>query len=51
MISTNDSELEAAAWFDREWLKMNDGVDGFRLPRLDSISRRLIEDWLAGEVD
>jgi NAD+ diphosphatase len=50
-ISTNDSELESAAWFEREWLKQNDGVEGFRLPRRDSISRRLIEDWLAGEVD
>jgi len=50
-ITTNDSELEAAAWFERDWLKQNDGVDGFRLPRLDSISRRLIEDWLKGEVD
>jgi len=50
-IATNDSELESAGWFEREWLKKNDGVDGFRLPRLDSISRRLIEDWLKGEVD
>jgi len=50
-IATNDSELESAAWFERDWLKENDGVDGFRMPRLDSIARRLIEDWLAGEVD
>jgi NAD+ diphosphatase len=24
--------------------------DTFRLPRRDSIARRLIEDWLAGEI-
>ncbi|MDH3235147.1 MAG: NAD(+) diphosphatase [Alphaproteobacteria bacterium] len=50
-ITTNDSELESAAWFERDWLKTNDGIEGFRLPRLDSISRRLIDDWISGEVD
>ena len=35
-VSVNDSELEAARWFERDWLRANDGVDGFRLPRKDS---------------
>ncbi len=40
-------ELEAAAWFSRERLLNLGEGDELRLPRKDSIARRLIEDWLA----
>jgi NAD+ diphosphatase len=41
-------ELEDARWFSRDWLLSHVDDDMFRLPRLDSIARRLIEDWLHG---
>jgi len=41
-------ELEDARWFHRDWLMTHIDDDSFRLPRLDSIARRLIEDWLHG---
>ena len=40
-------ELEAAAWYDRAWLRASPEDETFRLPRRDSIARRLIDDWLA----
>lgn len=50
-ILRNDDELEDASWYSREQLlavdptaKPGDGV--FCLPRVDSIARRLVEDWL-----
>ena len=39
-------ELEDARWFTRDWLVSYTDDDSFRMPRLDSIARRLIEDWL-----
>jgi NAD+ diphosphatase len=39
-------ELEAAHWFDRSFILGHVEDDSFRLPRRDSIARRLIEDWL-----
>jgi NAD+ diphosphatase len=39
-------ELEGAAWFSRDQLLNSPEDSAFRLPRSDSISRRLIEDWL-----
>ena len=39
-------ELEAARWFDRDFILGHPDDDTFRLPRRDSIARRLIEDWL-----
>lgn len=47
-IAVDYSELEDARWFDRDWLRLHRDDDSFRLPRRDSIARRLIEDWLAG---
>jgi NAD+ diphosphatase len=35
-------------WFTRSWLLSHPDDDSFRMPRLDSIARRLIEDWLHG---
>lgn len=40
------NELEGAAWFTRDDLLASPENSAFRLPRSDSISRRLIEDWL-----
>jgi NAD+ diphosphatase len=40
------SELERAAWYERDWIVAHADDDEFRLPRRDSVARRLIEDWL-----
>jgi len=45
-IRVDPSELEDARWFDRGYLLSHPDGDDFRLPRRDSIARRLIEDWL-----
>jgi NAD+ diphosphatase len=47
-ITIDFGELEDARWFERGWLLAHQDDDTFRLPRLDSIARRLIEDWLHG---
>lgn len=46
-ITVDYGELEDARWFEREWLLSHVDDNSFRLPRLDSIARRLIGDWLA----
>ena len=48
-VTVNTDELEDARWFTRDWLRENDGRDGFRLPRKVSIARRLVDDWLNGD--
>jgi NAD+ diphosphatase len=45
-ITVDLEELEDARWFDRAFLLSHADDDEFRLPRRDSIARRLIEDWL-----
>jgi NAD+ diphosphatase len=45
-LSIYAEELESARWFSREELLSSPEDDGFRLPRRDSIARRLIADWL-----
>lgn len=45
-VRVDAEELEAARWFDREFILGHSDDDTFRLPRRDSIARRLIEDWL-----
>ena len=47
-LRVHPEELESAAWFDREDLLNSPEDESFRLPRKDSIARRLIEDWLSG---
>jgi NAD+ diphosphatase len=47
-IAIDYGELEDARWFERQWLRSHEDDDSFRLPRRDSIARRLIEDWLEG---
>jgi NAD+ diphosphatase len=49
-ITIDFGELEDARWFTRDFLSSHADDDTFRLPRRDSIARRLIEDWLAGEI-
>lgn len=46
-ITVDYGELDDARWFERDWLLSHIDDDSFRLPRLDSIARRLIGDWLA----
>jgi len=50
-LTVDESELESAAWYSRAALLASPEDESFRLPRKDSIARRLIEDWLAGRVD
>jgi NAD+ diphosphatase len=45
-VRVDAEELEAARWFDRDFMLSHTDDDTFRLPRRDSIARRLIEDWL-----
>ena len=45
-ITIDPEELKDARWFSREEMR-NCDQHGFALPRVDSIARRLIEDWLA----
>jgi NAD+ diphosphatase len=50
-LTLDKDELEDARWFARDWLKAHPDDDRFRLPRRDSIARRLVEDWLAGRIE
>jgi NAD+ diphosphatase len=45
-IEVDHSELEDARWYEKSWLLTHKDDDDFRLPRRDSIARRLLEDWL-----
>jgi NAD+ diphosphatase len=47
-ITVDKGELEDARWFEKTFIASHVDDDEFRLPRRDSIARRLIEDWLAG---
>jgi NAD+ diphosphatase len=49
-ITVDPGELEDARWFSRDYLRAHEDDDTFRLPRRDSIARRLIEDWLSGQI-
>jgi NAD+ diphosphatase len=39
-------ELETARWYTRAEMRASPENEAFRLPRRDSIARRLVEDWL-----
>lgn len=45
-VVLNDDEIDSARWMTRIELLNSPENEEFRLPRADSISRRLIEDWL-----
>lgn len=49
-ITVDYGELQDARWFERNWLLTHADDDSFRLPRRDSIARRLVEDWLHGRI-
>ncbi len=49
-IKVDEVEIESARWFTREELIASPEDQTFRLPRRDSIARRLVDDWL-GEED
>src|SRR5258707_1042510 len=44
-ITVDYGELADANWFERDWLLSHVDDDSFRMPRRDSIARRLIGDW------
>ncbi len=46
-LTVDEEELESAGWYSRKTLLNLGEEDELRLPREDSIARRLIEDWLA----
>ena len=46
-IVFGDDELEDAAWYSRADLRASPEDESFRLPRRDSIARRLVDEWLA----
>ena len=46
-LAVNRDEIEAARWFSREELIASPEDESLRLPRRDSIARRLINEWLA----
>ena len=46
-LETAEDELESAEWFTRDQLRRSPEDETFRLPRRDSIARRLVNDWLA----
>jgi NAD+ diphosphatase len=48
-IKIAEDEIDDAQWFSRDEMK-NFDAQGKYLPRQISISRRLIEDWLAGDA-
>ena len=45
-ITIDETELKDAQWFTKAQLSDPASL-GIQLPRVDSIARRLIEDWLA----
>ena len=48
-MNIDKDEIEDANWFDISQLKdltHPDIADGFKLPRFDSIARRLVNDWI-----
>ena len=45
-IKVNTEELESARWFSRTELEQSPENKTFRLPRRDSIARRLLNEWL-----
>jgi len=45
-FKVDEEELESAQWMTRQDLLNSPENETFKLPRKDSISRRLIEDWL-----
>ncbi len=49
-LNVNTEEIESADWFSREQLIHSPENEILRLPRQDSIARRLIDDWLSNRT-
>jgi NAD+ diphosphatase len=47
-LDVDPQELEGAHWFHRDQLLRSPEDETFRMPRADSIARRLIQAWLDG---
>jgi NAD+ diphosphatase len=47
-LRLSTDELETARWYTRAEMLASPENETFRLPRRDSIARRLVEDWLEG---
>jgi len=47
-IDSEDDELEVVRWYTRDELRHSPEDETFRMPRRDSIARRLIEEWIEG---
>jgi NAD+ diphosphatase len=45
-IVKDDDELLDVMWASRDFLRQSHDPEKFRLPRIDSIARRLIEEWI-----
>ncbi len=45
-LTVDPNELEHAAWYTRDELRASPEDTTFRLPRRDSIARRLVDDWV-----
>ena len=48
-LRVNLDELQSARWYGRDELLASPEDSTFRLPRRDSIARRLVDDWLSEE--
>jgi len=50
-ITFPEQEMDDVRWFEKDDLQAHREGGEYRLPRHDSIARRLVEDWLDGEVE
>lgn len=50
-ISVDETEIESARWYTRDALLASPEDLSFRMPRKDSIARRLLEDWLGADAE
>jgi NAD+ diphosphatase len=46
-LLVDQDELDSASWYTRQEMLASPEDETFKLPRRDSIARRLVEDWLA----
>jgi NAD+ diphosphatase len=46
-LRIDKSEIDQASWYSRDELRASPEDERFRLPRRDSIARRLVDDWIA----
>lgn len=48
-LTIDESEIENALWVDRQKLRVLTHDDPLKLPRADSIARRLLNEWIAAD--